>query len=108
MPVTEYGRPSSIKAMHLEGSVWAVNPMIRDIGFATSLVKTGFRLSHGGRVFAKCEDAMRFVEELEKSGIDWESVKNRGFYSEALAVFKPLIEQAEQRGQILIDRVYPS
>ncbi len=109
IPVIAYGHPTTMVAM-CRGML-AVNKMLgnHDAGFATSLSATGFRLSIGGRVFARSMDAMIASERLLELRDDWETIEARRSWSAAQRRdFEQVILDAEQRGQILWDRVFPS
>ena len=104
---TSQGEPTTIEAM-CKGSL-AVNLMLgEDEGFAISLADSGWRISYNGSVFAKCADAMAAAESMMMQCEDWRSVQFVGFTAQHKVALKTIIEDAEKRGEILLDRVYPS
>ncbi len=106
IPSVSRGRPIKIDAMC--NGVLAVNIMIDDEGFAISLASTGFRISYGGSVFARCDDAMQAAETMMAEHPDWESIQSRGVNDMHRSVLRGIIKAAEKRGEIMLDRVYPT
>lgn len=106
IPVQIRGKPSTMEAM-CRGEL-AVNAMLGDdLGFAISSSAAGFRLSCGGRVFARCADAMIAAEAMMAAGFRG-SYERPGFTAVQAAALKTIWEAAERRGEILRDRVFPS
>lgn len=99
----------AIEAMvHLSGTL-AVHPMVGgDEGFATSLAVGGLRLSCGGSVFLSCDAAMDTAEKMDAAREDWPLIALHGFNAGQKRTLADLIEAAEWRGEILLDRVWPS
>lgn len=107
IPVTIRGDLTTMEAM-VNGQL-AVNVMIEDVGFAISLAETGWRMSYYGRVFARCADAMVAAEAMMRENQSWHETIERGHYSdEQIRIIKRITDAAEQRGEILLDRVFPS
>ena len=85
----------------------AVNRMIEDEGFAICLADSGWRISYGGRVFARCQDAMRAAEEMMQWHKRWFTLRRQAFTAEQIQVLRDVMEPAERRGEILMHRVFP-
>lgn len=105
IPAQRLGQPVTIEAMCC-GEL-AVNLMMDDEGFAISLARTGWRISYGGSVFARCADAMLAAETMMTEHTDWSAVQSQGFDDKHRRVLKVIIEEAEKRGEIMLDRVFP-
>lgn len=105
IPVMDRGKPSTAEAM-CRGEL-AVNVMLEGEGFAICLATGGFRISYGGRVFARCEDAMVAAEAMMMANESWERIRLHGFSQFQASFLSGIMMAAEQRGQILIDRIYP-
>jgi len=87
----------------------AVHLMLgEDEGFAIALSDTGWRISYGGSVFARCNDAMVAAEAMLENCPDWIEVRRRGFNDHHRQVLKEIITAAEKRGEIMPLRVFPS
>jgi len=86
----------------------AVNVMLEGEGFAICLAHSGYRISYGGRVFARCEDAMRAAELMAASSSDWSICEVAPFNADQLDALRNIMRDAERRGEILIDRVFPT
>lgn len=107
IPVVNAGRRTTMKAM-CRGEL-AVNRMLGgDEGFAISLAHNGYRISYGGRVFARCADAMVAAEALQAACGGWAEIDASGFSQAQINAMCSVIEAAERRGEILLDRVYPT
>ncbi len=101
------GKPTTMPAMVRESL--AVNRMLHgDEGFAICLSATGCRISYGGSVFARCAAAMAAAEAMLSSCSDWDSVQTRGYTDAQRRALQTIIEAAEQRGEILLDKVFPT
>lgn len=100
------GEPAQIEAMCREPL--AVNVMVEGEGFAICLAASGWRISFGGRVFARCDDAMRAAEALMVADQAWSAVPRSDFSQHQIATLKAIVEAAERRGEILLDRVFPT
>ncbi len=106
IPVIDNGQPSTMETMCRDEL--AVNLMLGgDEGFAISLAVSGFRISYGGRVFARCADAMVAAEAMMASTTDWTSCEAHGYSKAQIAALKAVMEAAERRGEIMLDKVYP-
>lgn len=107
IPVRDLGRPSTMEAM-CRGEL-AVNRMLgEDEGFAICLAASGCRLSYGGRVFARCADAMAAAEAMMEAASGWARVEATGCYSvEQGAALARITLAAVARGEILLDKVFP-
>lgn len=86
----------------------AVNVMAEGEGFAICLSATGYRISYGGRVFARCVDAMVAAEAMLCADLDWAAVPKSGLTPRQRSSLKAIFEGAEVRGEILLDRIFPS
>lgn len=107
IPVLMAGEAGEIEAM-CRGEL-AANVMAEGEGFAISLASCGLRLSYGGRVFARCDDAMVAAEAMMMCKEPWESVRASGRYTPFQAEFlRGIMEAAERCGQILLDQVFPT
>ncbi len=107
IPATIRGKPATLEAM-CRGEL-AVNVMIEGEGFAICVASTGWRISHSGRVFARCVDAMRAAEAMMDGDDEWSAIQSRdNFTPRQLALGKAITGEAERRGEILLDRVFPS
>lgn len=106
IPSMRLGQPVMIEAM-CRGQL-AVNHMMDDEGFAISLSESGWRISYGGRVFARCGDAMQAAEAMMAEPIDWNIIESRGFNDDHRRILKAILEDAEKRGEIMLDRVFPN
>lgn len=105
--VVDAGRECSMEAM-CHGDL-AVNLMLGDDeGFAICLSASGFRISSGGRVFARCQDAMRAAEELAETRDDWSDCEFHRYSQEQANVLLQIMSTAERWGEIMLDRVFPS
>ena len=105
IPVVRDGKPTTMEAM-CRGEL-AVNVMAEGEGFAICLSSSGYRISHGGRVFAQCVDAMVAAEAMMMFKAPWERVLTHGFSPGQADFLGGIMDAAEQRGQILLDRVFP-
>jgi hypothetical protein len=107
IPTIDRGAPSSVEAM-CRGQ-FAVNRMLGgDEGFAISLSASGYRLSYGGCVFARCADAMVAVEALMAAHEDWTQAEREGLSDAHRSAMRTTIKASERRGEIMLDRVYPT
>lgn len=106
IPVLDDGKPSIMEAMR-RGEL-AVNRMLRgDEGFAICLAATGWRISYGGRVFARCSDAMIAAEAMMEAHHNWTACQDYPFTDAQVLALKTIMEAAERRGEILLDQVWP-
>lgn len=106
IPTVSRGKAITIEAMCC-GDL-AVNLMLDgDEGFAISLAATGWRISHGGRVYARCGDAMTVAEQMMAQADGWVEAETGGYTDHHCAVLKRLTDEAERAGRVLLDRVYP-
>lgn len=106
IPTVVKGKPATIEAaVH---SVLAVHRMVDGEGFAISLASNGFRISYGGAVFARCGDAMVAAETMLAGSAGWTRVPDVGFTDKQREALRVIIDAATQRGEILLDRVYPA
>ena len=106
IPTICKGKPSTVEAMCC-GDL-AVNHMLgEEEGFAISLANSGFRISFGGRVFAKSTDCMMAAESMLEACQDWPRCEVYGYTEKQRNVLRTVMEAAERRGEILLDRVYP-
>src|SRR5438128_2106644 len=107
IPVIDGGAPSIMEAMCC-GEL-AVNLMLRDDeGFAICIAATGWRISYGGRVFARCADAMVAAEAMMEAAPNWALCQTRPFTDAQALTLKSIMEAAERRGEILLDQVWPT
>ncbi|BCH33156.1 hypothetical protein MesoLjLc_50860 [Mesorhizobium sp. L-8-10] len=107
IPVVSRGPETSVEAM-CRGEL-AVHLMLGgDEGFAISLANGGWRISYGGSVFARCADAMAAAEAMMEASSDWSACPKVGFSAAQCEALRAIIEKAERRGEIMLDRVYPS
>ena len=107
IPVLDAGCPSTMEAM-CRGEL-AVNRMLGgDEGFAVCLAASGFRLSCGGRVFARCADAMAAAEAMMQAAAGWCDVPASGYGPVRGEAIRRVMEAAERRGEIMLDRVFPT
>ena len=105
IPTVSRGEPIIMEAM-CRGEL-AVNRMLDDEGFAICLSGTGWRISSGGRVYARCADAMAVAEAMMVGCDNWSQGQERGYTASQRAVVLTLTDEAEKNGQILLNRVYP-
>ena len=111
IPVMWNGKPSTMEAM-CKGEL-AVNRMLSEEqgeyeeGFAICLASTGWRISAGGRVYVSCSAAMDVAEAMLEACQDWESAQHSPYSDAQRRVVLAFTDAAEQRGEILLDRVYP-
>lgn len=107
IPVMKRSVPSTMEAM-CRGDL-AVNVMLEGEGFAICLAASGYRLSYSGRVFAHCDAAMNAAEEMA-AGTDrpWVAVQSQGLTARQRELLKTTTDDAEARGDILLDMVFPT
>jgi hypothetical protein len=107
IPTVDGGRAATMAAM-CRGEL-AVNRMLGgDEGFAISLAASGFRISFGGAVFARSTDAMVAAEAMLAACGDWTSCETADFGDHHRQALRAIIKAAERRGEIMLDRVYPT
>ncbi len=85
----------------------AVNVMLEGEGFAICLADTGWRISYGGAVFATCVAAMAAAEAMLSACPVWTNARECGFTEQQREALRLIVSAAEQRGEVLLDRVYP-
>jgi hypothetical protein len=106
IPVVNDGVPSTTDAM-VRGEL-AVNHMLGgDEGFTICLSGTGWRISTGGRVFARSVDAMDVAEKMLAACSGWAACPASGYTDAQRQVLNAAVDAVERRGGILLDRVYP-
>lgn len=105
IPIVDDGVETTAEAM-VRGEL-AVNLMLGgEEGFAICLANSGWRISTGGRVYARCADAMEVVEQmLTVSG--WSDAPALGYTDAQRRVLIAATDEVERRGGVMLDRVYP-
>jgi hypothetical protein len=106
IPVVNDGAPGTAVAM-VRGEL-AVNHMLGgDEGFTVCLSGTGWRISSGGRVFARSADAMEVAEKMLAACSGWAACQLNDYTDAQRQIVIAAVDTVERRGGILLDRVYP-
>lgn len=109
IPTVSDGVATTVEAMCFRFGELAVNHMMGgDEGFAICVADTGYRISCDGGVFARCVDAMVAAEAMMAGAANWGSVQARGFTDNQRRVGAAIFDAATRRGEILLDRIYPT
>lgn len=106
IPVMDDGKPTTMEAM-CRGELAVSRMLGGEEGFAISLASTGWRISSGGRVFARCEAAMVVAEGMMAACGGWADAQHGDYTDAQRHAVIALTDAAEWRGEILLDRVYP-
>jgi hypothetical protein len=86
-----------------------VHRMVDDEGFTITTKANGLRIFSRGRIFARCQDAMAMAEYMTTLYSGWTEHTGgvRNVPSNVGAEFTKAHDEAERRGEILRDMVFP-